>query len=55
MKNACTAIVVAAGSARRMGGIDKAMTEVGGVPMLLRAVRALAKSERISAITVVTL
>lgn len=54
MKNACTAIVVAAGSARRMGGIDKAMTEVGGVPMLLRAVRALAKSERISAITVVT-
>lgn len=54
MKNACTAVVVAAGSARRMGGIDKAMAEVGGIPMLLRTVRALAKSKRISAITVVT-
>lgn len=54
MKNACTAVVVAAGSARRMGGIDKAMTEIGGVPMLLRTVRALAKSQRISGITVVT-
>lgn len=54
MKNACTAVVVAAGSARRMGGIDKAMTEIGGVPMLLRTVRALAKSKRISGVTVVT-
>lgn len=54
MKNACTAVVVAAGSARRMGGIDKAMTEIGGIPMLLRTVRALAKSQRISGITVVT-
>ena len=54
MKNACTAVVVAAGSARRMGGIDKAMAEVGGIPMLLRTVRALAKSKRISGITVVT-
>lgn len=54
MKNACTAVVVAAGSARRMGGIDKAMTEIGGVPMLLRTVRALAKSQRISGVTVVT-
>ncbi len=54
MKNACTAVVVAAGSARRMGGIDKAMTEIGGVPMLLRTVRALAKSQQISGVTVVT-
>lgn len=54
MKNACTAVVVAAGSARRMGGIDKAMAEVGGIPMLLRTVRALAKSQRISGVTVVT-
>ena len=54
MTNACTAVVVAAGSARRMGGIDKAMAEVGGIPMLLRTVRALAKSKRISGITVVT-
>lgn len=54
MKNACTAVVVAAGSARRMGGIDKAMTEIGGVPMLLRTVRAMAKSQQISGVTVVT-
>lgn len=54
MKNACTAVVVAAGSARRMGGIDKAMAEVGGIPMLLRTVRALAKSQQISGVTVVT-
>lgn len=54
MKNGCTAILVAAGSAQRMQGIDKIMTRLCGVPLLLHTVRALAQSVQISAITVVT-
>ena len=45
MSKACTAVVVAAGSARRMQGIDKIMAQVGGVPMLLRTALALSESE----------
>ena len=51
---ACTAVVVAAGSARRMRGIDKILAPLGGVPVLLRTVRALAASSRIDEIVIVT-
>lgn len=54
MEKGCTAVVVAAGSARRMQGIDKIMTPVGGVPLLLRTVRALAVSRYIDSIVIVT-
>ncbi len=37
-----------------MRGIDKALAPIGGVPMLLRTVRALATSENIDEIIVVT-
>ena len=37
----CTAVVVAAGSASRMKGIDKIMTTLGGIPVLARTLQAL--------------
>ena len=37
-----------------MKGIDKTMTEIGGVPMILRSVQALSSSEKIDEILVVT-
>ena len=36
----CGAVIVAAGSASRMGGIDKVMASVGGEPMIRRTARA---------------
>ena len=54
MRKACTAVVVAAGSARRMQGIDKVMAQVGGKPMLLLTARALSESEKIDGIVIVT-
>lgn len=53
-EKACTAVIVAAGSASRMRGIDKTVAPIGGVPMILRTVRALAASDRISEILIVT-
>lgn len=54
MSKTCAAVIVAAGSARRMQGIDKIMTPIGGIPMLLRSVQAMAASERIHEIVIVT-
>lgn len=54
MRKACTAVIVAAGSARRMQGIDKIMAQVGGKPMLLRTALALSASERIDRLVIVT-
>lgn len=51
---ACTAVIVAAGTASRMQGIDKMLAPLCGVPVLLRTVRALASSGRIDAIVLVT-
>lgn len=52
--NACTAVVVAAGTASRMRGIDKMLAPLNGQPVLLRTVRALAASSRIGQIIIVT-
>ena len=50
----CAAVVVAAGSASRMKGIDKIMTTLGGIPVLARTLQALEQCGRIDEIVVVT-
>ena len=50
----CGAVIVAAGSASRMGGIDKVMAELGGEPMIRRTVRAFQNSDAITFIVIVT-
>ena len=54
MRKSCGAVIVAAGSAQRMGGIDKMLTPLLGQPVLLRTVQAIAKSQRIDNIYIVT-
>lgn len=54
MNGRCTAVLVAAGSASRMRGIDKIMAPLGGAPLLLQTVRALAASAHIDGIVIVT-
>ena len=51
---ACGAVIVAAGSASRMGGIDKVMADLGGEPMIVRTVRAFQNCEAIASIVIVT-
>jgi len=50
----CGAVIVAAGTASRMGGIDKVMAPLNGEPMLIRTVRAFQESDVIREIVVVT-
>ena len=50
----CGAVIVAAGSASRMGGIDKVMANLGGEPMIVRTVRAFQNCDAIQEIVVVT-
>lgn len=50
----CGAVIVAAGSATRMGGIDKVMTELGGEPLILRTVRAFQECDAVKEIVIVT-
>ena len=50
----CSAVVVAAGSAQRMQGVDKIMTEIAGEPVILRSLRTLSACEQIDEIIVVT-
>lgn len=50
----CGAVIVAAGNASRMGGIDKVMAQLGGEPMIARTVRAFQNSSVISEIVLVT-
>lgn len=50
----CGAVIVAAGNASRMGGIDKVMAELKGEPMILRTVRAFENCPVIQEIVVVT-
>ena len=51
---ACGAVIVAAGTASRMGGIDKVMAPVGSEPMIVRTVRAFQNCDAIRQIVVVT-
>lgn len=50
----CGAVIVAAGSASRMGGIDKVIAELDGEPMICRTVRAFQKAPAIREIVIVT-
>ncbi len=50
----CGAVVVAAGSASRMGGIDKVMAPLGGEPMVVRTVRQFQNCDAIREIVIVT-
>ena len=50
----CGAVIVAAGSASRMGGIDKVMAQLDGEPMVVRSVRAFQECDAIREIVVVT-
>ena len=48
------AIILAAGSATRMQGVDKNFFELAGMPVIIRTVKAFAESEHIGDIVVVT-
>ena len=50
----CGAVIVAAGTASRMGGIDKVMAELEGEPMIVRTVRAFQDAIAIREIVIVT-
>ena len=50
----CGAVIVAAGSASRMGGIDKVMAQLDGEPMICRTVRAFQTAPAIREIVIVT-
>lgn len=50
----CGAVIVAAGTASRMGGIDKVMAELGGEPMIVRTVRTFQNCDAVREIVVVT-
>lgn len=50
----CGAVIVAAGTASRMGGIDKVMASLQGEPMIARTVRTFQTCDAISEIVIVT-
>ena len=50
----CGAVIVAAGTASRMGGIDKVMASLGGEPMIAWTVQAFQDCDAISEIVIVT-
>jgi len=50
----CGAVIVAAGTASRMQGIDKVMADLGGEPMILRTVRTFQNCDVIGEIVIVT-
>ena len=50
----CGAVIVAAGTASRMGGIDKVMALLNGEPMICRTVRTFQNCDAVKEIVVVT-
>ena len=50
----CGAVIVAAGNASRMKGIDKIMADLGGMPVIARTVKSFQECDCISEIVVVT-
>ena len=50
----CGAVIVAAGNASRMGGIDKVMAPLEGEPMIVRTVRTFQLCDVIKEIVIVT-
>ena len=50
----CGAVIVAAGNASRMGGIDKVMAPLAGEPMIVRTVRTFQNCVAVKEIVIVT-
>ena len=50
----CGVVIVAAGSASRMKGIDKAVTPLGGEPVIRRTIRNFQECDAVSQIVIVT-
>ena len=50
----CGAVIVAAGSASRMEGVDKIMADLGGKPVIVRTVEAFQNCDAVAEIVVVT-
>ena len=50
----CGVVIVAAGSASRMKGIDKAITPLGGEPVIRRTIRNFQECDAVSQIVIVT-
>ena len=50
----CTALVAAAGSSSRMGGVNKLLEPLDGVPVLARTLAALQQAQQIDEIVVAT-
>lgn len=50
----CSAVIVAAGNASRMKGVDKIMAEIGGMPVIARTLSVFQNCDRIDEIVVVT-
>ena len=50
----CSAIIVAAGTANRMNGVDKIMTELGDIPVIVRTLSAFQECELIDEVIIVT-
>lgn len=50
----CTAIIVAAGTATRMQGVDKMLADLGGKPVLLHTLLAFQQCDAVDEIVVVT-
>lgn len=50
----CGAVIVAAGNASRMGGIDKVMVDLAGEPVIVRTVRTFQECDAIREIVIVT-
>lgn len=50
----CGAVLVAAGSASRMGGIDKIMQPVGGIPLIVRTAQVFANCPSVAQMVIVT-
>ena len=50
----CGAVIVAAGTASRMGGIDKVMAPLGGAPMIAKTVGTFQNCDAVSEIVIVT-
>lgn len=50
----CGAVIVAAGTASRMGGIDKVMAPLWGEPMVVRSVRTFQNCDAVREIVIVT-
>lgn len=50
----CGAVIVAAGSASRMGGVDKILAQLNGEPVIVHCVRAFQQCPAIAEIVIVT-